>query len=111
MAEDIRTVAGIALTVFAAAQVPSFFSGFLPDLLTVGTDTDDSNAQVQRFIRRGEANAIGLALLTGLGTSYLSKSLAPFLVCACVAAFYTWQYEDAFTSRPADAALDIRDDV
>ena len=56
MAES-RSHMQVALTVLVVAEIPNFWSGFLPSLFTIATFSGGDEAKVQhtkRWIRRGE---------------------------------------------------------
>lgn len=88
----------VALTVLVIAEVPNFWSGFLPSLFTIATFSGGDETKVQHtktWIRRGEAQAIGLSLALGVGSSYLAGTPWPLIGTLAMIAFLAWQYEHA----------------
>ena len=88
----------IALTVLTVAEVPNFWSGFLPSLFTIATFSggDDQKAEhTKRWIRRGEIQATGLSLALGIAASLLARKPWPFLGVILLICYLAWQYENA----------------
>jgi hypothetical protein len=87
-----------ALTVLTIAEIPNFWSGFLPSLFTIATFSGgdpEKVAHTKKWIRRGEMQAIGLSLALGAGASALSKEPWPLLGTIGMCAYLCWQYEQA----------------
>jgi hypothetical protein len=109
---DERSAESIALTLLVIAEVPNMFSGLLPSLFTIGTFTDDSDADTLYWIRRGEVNALGLSLTLGLGASIISKQAMPFIGTALMSAFLIYHYEHALRNGKGKNMVDgARDDT
>jgi hypothetical protein len=93
-----RTHQQVALTVLVVAEVPNFWSGFLPSLFTIATFSagDESKAHHTRhWIRRGEVQAIGLSLALGVSASLLSEDPWPFIGVLVLICYLAYQYEHA----------------
>lgn len=102
----------IALTLLVIAEVPNMFSGLLPSLFTIGTFSDNEDADTLYWIRRGEINALALSLTLGLGASIISHRALPFIGCIGMSAFLIYHYEDALRKgRKNDMAKGVRDDA
>lgn len=87
-----------ALTVLTIAEIPNFWSGFLPSLFTIATFSGgdpEKVAHTKRWIRRGELQAIGLSLALGAGATALSREPWPLLGTIGMCAYLSWQYENA----------------
>lgn len=87
-----------ALAVITIAEIPNFWSGFLPSLFTIATFSGgdpEKVAHTKRWIRKGELQAIGLSLALGAGASALSKEPWPLLGTIGMCAYLAWQYETA----------------
>jgi hypothetical protein len=85
----------IALTILTIAEVPNFWSGFLPSLFTIGHFSDNESAETLYWIRLGEINALALSLTLGIGASLISKSWKPFAGTVVMSAFLLYRYEHA----------------
>lgn len=88
----------IALTVLVVAEVPNFWSGFLPSLFTIATFSGgdaDKAAHTKRWIRRGEIQATGLSIALGISASLLAKKPWPFIGVVLLIFYLAYQYENA----------------
>jgi|SRR5215469_1731589 len=88
----------VALTVLVVAEVPNFWSGFLPSLFTIATFSagdDDKAAHTKRWIRRGEIQATGLSLALGISASLLAEEPWPFVGVVLLILYLAYQYEHA----------------
>ena len=88
----------VALFVLVIAEIPNFWSGFLPSLFTIATFSGGDDAKVahtKKWIRRGEVQAIGLSLALGAGASVLSGEPWPLIGSAGMCAYLAYQYEHA----------------
>lgn len=88
----------VALTVLVIAEIPNFWSGFLPSLFTIATFSggDDHKAlHTKRWIRRGEIQGAGLSIALGIGASVLAEQPWPFLGTLLMVGYLTYQYEHA----------------
>jgi hypothetical protein len=93
-----RTTEQVALTVLVVAEVPNFWSGFLPSLFTIATFSagDDAKAaHTKRWIRRGEIQASGLSIALGISASLLAEEPWPFIGVLVLMIYLTYQYEHA----------------
>jgi hypothetical protein len=93
-----RSSQDIALTVLVVAEVPNFWSGFLPSLFTIATFSGgdaDKEAHTRRWIRRGELQATGLSLALGVAAAVLAEEPWPFLGVVGMIAYLAYQYEHA----------------
>ncbi len=93
-----RTHEQVALTVLVVAEVPNFWSGFLPSLFTIATFSggDDAKAaHTKKWIRRGEVQATGLSVLLGLSASLLAGEPWPFIGVMFLIVYLAFQYEHA----------------
>lgn len=93
-----RTHEQVALTVLVVAEVPNFWSGFLPSLFTIATFSggdEDKVAHTKRWIRRGEIQATGLSIALGISASLLAGEPWPFIGVLLLIAYLAWQYENA----------------
>jgi hypothetical protein len=93
-----RSHQDIALTVLVIAEVPNFWSGFLPSLFTIATFSagdDDKAAHTKRWIRRGEIQAAGLSLALGISASLLAGEPWPFIGVIFISLYLAYQYENA----------------
>jgi|SRR5882724_5299242 len=96
MAENSTTAT--ALTVMTLAEVPNFWSGFLPSLFTIATFSGGDEAKAEhtkRWIRRGEMQATGLSLILGVSASVLAGTPYPFLGVLFMVGYLAYQYEHA----------------
>lgn len=93
-----RSHESVALTVLVVAEVPNFWSGFLPSLFTIATfsggDEDKAN-HTKKWIRRGEIQATGLSLALGVSASLLAEEPWPFIGVLLLIGYLAWQYEHA----------------
>jgi hypothetical protein len=109
---DKRAPATVALMVLVVAEIPNFWSGFLPSLFTIATFSGGDAGKVahtKKWIRRGEYQAIGLSLTLGAAASVLSKEPWPFLGSALMCGYLAWQYEHALRLGTSDGpSLDMR---
>lgn len=93
-----RTHESVALTVLVVAEVPNFWSGFLPSLFTIATFSGgdpDKAAHTKRWIRRGEIQATGLSVALGISASILAEEPWPFIGVLLLIGYLAWQYEHA----------------
>ena len=93
-----RTNEQVALTVLVVAEVPNFWSGFLPSLFTIATfagGDDEKAAHTKKWIRRGEIQATGLSLALGVAASILAEEPWPFIGVLFLIGYLAWQYEHA----------------
>lgn len=87
-----------ALTVLVVAEIPNFWSGFLPSLFTIATFSGGDAQKVEHtkmWIRRGEMQAIGLSLALGIGAALLAQEPWPFLGTVAMVLYLLYQYENA----------------
>jgi hypothetical protein len=62
-----------ALTVLVVAEIPNFWSGFLPSLFTIATFSKGDQEKMdhtKRWIRRGEIQAMGLSVALGVAAGW-----------------------------------------
>jgi hypothetical protein len=88
----------VALTVLVVAEIPNFWSGFLPSLFTIATFSGGDEAKAahtKRWIRRGEAQAVGLSVALGISASLLAEEPWPFIGVLLLIAYLAYQYEHA----------------
>jgi hypothetical protein len=93
-----RSHESVALTVLVIAEVPNFWSGFLPSLFTIATFSggdEDKAAHTKRWIRRGEIQAVGLSIALGLSASLLAEEPWPFIGVLFLIGYLAYQYEHA----------------
>lgn len=93
-----RTSEQVALTVLVVAEVPNFWSGFLPSLFTIATFSggDDGKADhTKKWIRRGEVQATGLSIALGISASLLAGEPWPFIGVVLLIIYLAYQYEHA----------------
>jgi hypothetical protein len=93
-----RSQQDVALTVLTVAEVPNFWSGFLPSLFTIATFSGGDDAKVlhtKRWIRRGEIQAVGLSLALGVAAALLAEEPWPFIGVLLMCIYLAYQYEDA----------------
>lgn len=98
MAEEGMNAQGVAITLLVAGEIPNFFSGFLPSLFTISTFSGGDPAKIEhtkKWIRRGEMQATGLALLFGLGGTMISGKPWALLAAGGMSGYLLWQYECA----------------
>jgi hypothetical protein len=94
-----------ALTVLTVAEIPNFWSGFLPSLFTIATFSGgdaEKVAHTRAWIRRGELQAAGLSLALGIGASALAKEPWPLLGTMGMIVYLAWQYECALKKGCAE---------
>ena len=95
-----RSSEQVALTVLVVAEVPNFWSGFLPSLFTIATFSggdDDKASHTKRWIRRGEIQATGLSIALGISASLLAEEPWPFIGVVLLIIYLAYQYEHALT--------------
>lgn len=109
MAEG-RSSESIALTILTIAEIPNFWSGFLPSLFTIGHFSDAQSSESLYWIRYGEANAMGLSVTLGIGASLVSKSWLPFVGTLAMCGFLLYQYEKALGAGKGNDITDQGDD-
>jgi len=88
----------VALTILVVAEVPNFWSGFLPSLFTIATFSggdDDKARHTRHWIRRGEIQATGLSLALGISASLLAEEPWPFIGVVLLIGYLAYQYEHA----------------
>lgn len=93
-----RSHESVALTVLVVAEVPNFWSGFLPSLFTIATFSggdEEKAAHTKRWIRRGEIQAVGLSVALGISASLLAEEPWPFIGVAFLIVYLGYQYEHA----------------
>lgn len=98
MASPRRSNESVALTTLVIAEIPNFWSGFLPSLFTIATFSGgdaEKAAHTKQWIRRGEYQAIGLSLCLGLGASYLAEDPWAIAGTVLMCGYLAWQYENA----------------
>ena len=107
-----RTNEQVALTVLVVAEVPNFWSGFLPSLFTIATFSggdDEKAAHTKKWIRRCEVQATGLSIALGISASILAEEPWPFIGVLILIGYLAYQYEHALrlglaTNDPIDMA-------
>jgi hypothetical protein len=95
---ETRSHQQVALTILTVAEVPNFWSGFLPSLFTIATFSGGDDAKVEHtkhWIRRGEIQATGLSLALGVAASLLAEEPWPFLGVLFLIIYLGYQYEHA----------------
>ena len=106
-----RSSQDVALTVLVIAEVPNFWSGFLPSLFTIATFSggDEGKAQhTKMWIRRGEIQATGLSIALGVAASLLAEDPWPFVGVMLMIAYLAYQYEHALKLGLSDGpGMDI----
>lgn len=93
-----RSTQDVALTVLVVAEVPNFWSGFLPSLFTIATFSggdEEKSAHTKRWIRRGEIQATGLSLALGIAAALLAEEPWPFIGVLLMIGYLAYQYEHA----------------
>lgn len=93
-----RTHESVALTVLVVAEVPNFWSGFLPSLFTIATFSGgdpEKVAHTKRWIRRGEIQGAGLSLALGVSAAVLAEEPWPFIGVLFLIVYLAYQYEHA----------------
>lgn len=94
----------VALGLLAAFEVPNFYSGLLPSLMTIrrfGAQEEDRSTLQQGVL-------MATILSSGVigATSYISKSWLPIVFAGSVMAILIWQYERAIL-HPHPTAVPI----
>jgi hypothetical protein len=106
-----RSSQDVALTVLVIAEVPNFWSGFLPSLFTIATFSggDEGKAQhTKMWIRRGEIQATGLSIALGVAASLLAEDPWPFVGVMLMIGYLAYQYEHALKLGLSDGpGMDI----
>jgi hypothetical protein len=95
---ETRTHESVALTVLVVAEVPNFWSGFLPSLFTIATFSGGDEAKAahtKHWIRRGEIQATGLSIALGISASLLAEEPWPFIGVIFLIFYLAYQYEHA----------------
>lgn len=80
------------------AEIPNFYSGFLPSLFTIATFSkgdEEKMAHTKRWIRRGEAQSTGMSVMLGAATALLVGEAWPFIGALLMCAYLIYQYENA----------------
>lgn len=93
-----RSHESVALTVLVVAEIPNFWSGFLPSLFTIATFSGgdpEKVAHTKKWIRRGEIQATGLSVALGISAAILAEEPWPFLGVLLLIVYLAWQYEHA----------------
>jgi len=87
----------VALFVMVVAEIPNFYSGFLPSFFTIATfsGTPGQAAHTRRWIRRGEIQATALAVGLGFATTLLIAETWPLLGTIAMCGYLVSQYEHA----------------
>jgi hypothetical protein len=87
----------VALLIMLVAEIPNFWSGFLPSLFTIATFSGSQGQaeHTKRWIRRGEMQAGGLSIGLGIGTSLLIGELLPLVATLAMIGYLAFQYETA----------------
>lgn len=87
----------VALIIMLVAEIPNFWSGFLPSLFTIATFSGSQGQaeHTKKWIRRGEIQAASLSLGLGIGTALLIGEALPLLATLAMCAYLTAQYEGA----------------
>lgn len=106
-----RSAESIALTILTIAEVPNFWSGFLPSLFTIGHFSSSESGEALYWIRRGEASALVLSLTLGFGASLISKSWLPFIGTVGMCGYLGYHYEHALKHGAGNDIVNQRDDV
>lgn len=96
-----------ALTLLAVAEVPQFFSGFLPSYFTIATFSKKEGIEwTKQNIRIGEAVAATLAIGTGLVVAIIIDHPAPLWGAAIMSGLLILVYERALRNpSPIDSGL------
>jgi hypothetical protein len=105
-----HTPENVALTVLVIAEIPNFWSGFLPSLFTIATFSGGDEAKVahtKKWIRRGELQAIGLSVALGAGSSLLARQPWPLIGTLAMCAYLAWQYEHALRLGTSGGGLEM----
>lgn len=111
MASTRRSNQDVALTILTVAEVPNFWSGFLPSLFTIATFSggdEEKAAHTVTWIRRGEAQAIMLSIGLGAAAALLAEEPWPFIGVVGMCGYLLMQYENALKKGLSDGpGLDI----
>lgn len=105
-----RSSQDVALTVLTVAEVPNFWSGFLPSLFTIATFSGgdaEKVAHTKRWIRRGELQATGLSIALGIAAALLAEEPWPFIGVLAMIAYLAMQYENALKKGTNDEGLNF----
>jgi hypothetical protein len=100
-----RSSQDVALTVLVVAEVPNFWSGFLPSLFTIATFSGgdaEKAAHTKQWIRRGELQATGLSLALGVAAALLAEEPWPFVGVLVMVGYLAYQYEHALKLGVSD---------
>lgn len=103
----IDKATGTALFLLTAAEIPNFYSGFLPSLFTIttfGGGPAEKVAHTRRWIRKGELQATVLSVLTGAAASAIAHEPWPLLAALAMSVYLISQYERALRAGCADGA-------
>jgi hypothetical protein len=95
---ESRSHQDVALTILTIAEIPNFWSGFLPSLFTIATFSGGDDHKVlhtKRWIRRGEIQATGLSLALGVAAALLAEEPWPFIGTIAIVIYLAYQYEHA----------------
>lgn len=106
-----RSYAAIALFVMVIAEIPNFFSGFLPSLFTIATFSKgdpEKMAHTKVWIRRGEIQSTGMSVMLGAATALLAAEAWPFIGAILMCGYLINQYERALRKgQDSGPGLDI----
>lgn len=105
-----RSAQDVALTVLVVAEVPNFWSGFLPSLFTIATFSGGDEEKVmhtKRWIRRGELQATGLSLALGVAAALLAEEPWPFIGVILMILYLAYQYEHALKLGTSGGGLEF----
>ncbi len=97
MAAERGRYEAVALFVMVVAEIPNFYSGFLPSFFTIATFSGSQGQaeHTRRWIRRGEIQATGLATGLGIATSLLIGEAWPVIGTLLMCGYLVSQYEHA----------------
>jgi hypothetical protein len=98
-----RTAEAVGLVVLVLTAVPGFWSTFVPSLHDVAT-ADGDPEQTRRWVRRGEAHAIGLSLGLGVGASVLAGEPWPLFGAGAMCVYLARLYEGALRHNGGSGA-------
>lgn len=105
-----RSAEAIGLTILTIAEVPNFWSGFLPSLFTIGHFSTDESSEACYWIRRGEVSALVLSITLGTGASLITKSWLPLLGSILMSGYLMYHYEHALRHGAGNDIVNQRDD-